>query len=246
LQIHKDLCRALAAANNGDPVRRIPVGQQLWHSIGKLRRVDNAWVIAREHLRQITLAAKGDNDILRAVRFDSARSKIAGCDLESLSRTIGLDRGDRYNFGLVVHNIIEVTRAPAQVVLILSASRRKSIEINEIQQTVILVQVVEEREVRPRIAQRGQVLDERDLHLGARQQHAGVPIELGLLLEEEHVGLGGKLALLESVVQRAGDGDAGGTEADAEEVEHGVLGGRLQVGALGELAGGRLRGDAGG
>ena len=59
------------------------------------------------------------------------------------------------------------------------------------------MEVVEEGEMRSWVSEGCQILDEGDLHLGALEQHASVPCELFLTLNEEHTSSGTQAAVLE-------------------------------------------------
>ena len=74
---------------------------------------------------------------------------------------------------------------PGQVVVELVARREERLVVDEVHEPVAFVQVVEEGEPAPRIAERDQVLRERDLHRRPVEQHAGMPPE-ALLTFHEH------------------------------------------------------------
>jgi hypothetical protein len=75
------------------------------------------------------------------------------------------------------------------------------------------VQVVDEGELAAWVAQRDQVLEERDLALRPRQQHAALPRDVVVLLDHEGVvGQVGRRQLLD----RHREGQVGRPRADRE------------------------------
>lgn len=191
-----------------------------------------------------SLAAESKQDVASLVLSDLAGHDVARGNSEELVRTRGLDGLNSHNLGLILDNVIEMARAPAKVVLELNSGRSEGAEVDEVDQAVVLVEVVKEGEVGARIAEGGKVLDEGDLHLGSRKEHAGVPGEVGLLLEEENLGRLGELAGLDGVVSSNGDGNASGAKANADKVVDLIGRGGPEVTALGEvlvLAGGSGR-----
>lgn len=100
----------------------------------------------------------------------------------------GVDAGD---FRGVADGAAEVASAPAHVILVLSPCRQEGAEVDELLQPALGEEVVEEGEGRRGVARRSEVFEEGNLHVRALQLHAGVPRELGLLLEEEDGGGGG-------------------------------------------------------
>jgi len=71
------------------------------------------------------------------------------------------------------------------------------------------------------------------LHLGSREQHTGVPGELGLLLQEENLGscaIRAKLlALGDGIVNSDGYSQRCGAEASADEVKLRIRGSGLEI-----------------
>lgn len=135
-----------------------------------------------------------------------------------------------------------MTRAPSHIIRILPPLRRECIQIRKLCQSTMFVQIVEESEMRPWITHRCEVFNEGDLHLCAGEEHARVPAELGLALEEKDFGSIGPDVMeawkgktgFEGVVEGDCNGERGGAETDADEVVD-VRGG----------GGGRAWGDGG-
>src|SRR5664279_970951 len=91
------------------------------------------------------------------------------------------------------------------------------------------MQVRQEAEPARRVSQCDQVLEEGHLHRRAVDQHARVPAESRLLLEElaSEVRATAVLVLLQD---RYGQRQVGRAEPDAEDVDHGsVLGGAAET-----------------
>lgn len=109
--------------------------------------------------------------------------------------------------------------APPQVILVLRTTREERPQVDEMVQPSLREEVVQESELRRRVSRGGEIFQEGDLHVCAGELHAGVPCELGLLLEEEDFGKrsGGRFGV--GVVQGNGDGERGGPETDADKVK---------------------------
>lgn len=244
LNVAEDLRRRLASAENSHANRSGLVAEELGNHAGVLARVDNTGVVLGKRLGDGSLAAESKQDVASLVGGDVASNNVARSNSEELVRSRGLNGLNSNDLRLIFYHIIEMTRAPAEVVLELDSRRGEGAEVDKINQALILVKVVEEGEVGAGIAQRGKVLDEGDLHLGSGKEHAGVPGKVSLLLEKEDLGRLGKLAGLDGVVRSNGDRNAGGAEANADEVVDLIRRGGPQVTALGEvlvLAGGGSR-----
>ena len=177
----------------------------------------------REAFRDRRLAADGQQNILPPIGGGSPGLDVPRRDVEGIEWP-GLVRGwrDREHLCLVFHHVVEVARTPSQVVLVFDPCGQEGAQVGELDQTTILVQVVEECEVRPRVSQAGQILNEGDLHLRPGQEHACVPGKARLLLQKQDLGHMADSAGLERVVKRNCNGQAGGTKADADEVVDGV------------------------
>ncbi len=102
-------------------------------------------------------------------------------------------------------------RGPAAVVVVLDPQRVEVLPDVERVQSALLLQVVQEGVRRGRVGQGDQVRHERGLEVGAVQEHAGVPLEVGLGLQEDAVQFGDRLG-------EAGEAEVEGAEPDPHEV----------------------------
>lgn len=236
VDVAEDLGGGLAGADDGDAVGAGVVLEDLGHELGVLGGVDDLGVLGGEDLGDVGLAAVGDEDVAGAVGRDLAGLDVAGLDGPHLDAALGRRvGGDGDDLAAVLDDVVEVGGTPAEVVLVLGAGGEEGVEVGELNEAVVAVEVVEEGELRAGVAEGGHVLDEGDLHLGTGQEHARVPGEGGLLLEEEDLGRGaaGELAAgLLGVVNGDGDGQGGRAEAAADEVVDLAGVGREQVGGL--------------
>ncbi|GAA3157202.1 hypothetical protein GCM10020001_096540 [Nonomuraea salmonea] len=85
--------------------------------------------------------------------------------------------------------------------------------VDEVEQPAFLPQIAQEAELAGRITHGDQVLQERDLHGRAFDEHAAMPAEGGLFLQEDRVD-----SVTVTLFERDGQGQVGGPEADANEV----------------------------
>ena len=160
LDVVEDLGRTLPSTDNGHPVRSRRVCQELGYFLRILRRMHDSWALRREEFRDGRLAANGEDDVSGLVICHFPGGGITGRDGEGLEGSALLGRSHGENLVLVLDEVVKVASAPAQVVFILDAGRKESIEVGEFDQPVILVEVVEKCEVRSGVAQRGHILDE--------------------------------------------------------------------------------------
>jgi hypothetical protein len=196
--------------------------------------VQDTRVLGREALGERRLATSSNKNVTAAERLNLTSLAVASLDSEGLDGTSLLALGgDRENLVVVAHNMVEPRRAPAEVVLVLSTGREESAQVGEVNETTLTVEVVKESKLRSGVAKSGQILDEGDLHLGSREQHTGVPSELGLLLEEKHLGscaIRAKLlALGDGIVHSDGYSQRCGAEASTDEVKLRVRGSGLEI-----------------
>ena len=189
LQVAEDFRRALASSNNSDAVGLLRLGKNLGYKLGILRRVNDPGVIDGEDLRNLGLSSESKHDVLGSVGGDRTSANIAATDGEDLNSGFGSGlRGDGNDFMVVLDNIIKVRGAPSEVVLELNAGGQEGIEVDKVDQPIVLMKVIEESEARPGIPESSKILKERNLHLRAREEHAGMPGEASLLLEEKNAG----------------------------------------------------------
>jgi hypothetical protein len=127
----------------------------------------------------------------------------------------GLDRGD----GLaVVHVPVERVGDPAQVVVELDAGRIEVLQVHEFVEPAAFEQVVDERVAARRIAHRDEILQKRDLHPAVVEQHAAVPAERGLALDEALRERARAVAAFRDTHRQR---EVRRPEADADQVEYG-------------------------
>lgn len=81
-------------------------------------------------------------------------------------------------------HVVDLGRGPLEVVVELDPQRKEVLVVDEVDQPVLALQIAEEAELAGRVPERHQVLEEGDLHGGVVDQHAAVPAEARLLLEE--------------------------------------------------------------
>jgi hypothetical protein len=103
----------------------------------------------------------------------------------------------------------------------LDAQREQDLVVDELDEAVAFAQVGQEAEVADRVPHGDQVLQERHLHGGVVEQHAAMPAEGGLPLEER----GGERGATGLVPLVDGDGQrqVGRAEPDADDVEDALL-----------------------
>lgn len=225
LKVVVDLGGTLAASQNRDVVRLAVIVQQSGQGCAVLGRMHDSGVLrqARRHLRG---TSDGHHHLTSASRGDVARLHVARLHREKIDHRavgVGLARNHLDDLLAVAHDVGKPLRAPAHVVLELQPSGEEGAQVGEMDQTVLLVKVVEEGKAAAGIAEGGQVLDKRDLHSRARNEHAGVPCELFLSLEEADLGLPARRGRLvqtrvQSIVKRNADCQGGGSESHAKKV----------------------------
>jgi hypothetical protein len=100
----------------------------------------------------------------------------------------------------------------------LDPQREEVLVVDEVDQPPLALEIAEEAELAGRVPQRHQVLEEGHLHGRVVDQHAAVPAEARLLLEEAR---GDRLLPADACVvlaDRDRHGHIGRSEADANEV----------------------------
>ena len=111
--------------------------------------------------------------------------------------------------------MFKVAGRPAQVIIEFVTAGEEGLQIDEVLQAAFAVQIVKEAEAAFRVTWRDQIFQERDLHMGVVQQHMRVPGKAGLALNEQGIL---RLPCLTMFVERKGQGNVGGAEADADQV----------------------------
>jgi len=229
VQVHEDLRRALARADDGDAPRLAVAGDGLQVVAG----VEDPRIVLEglELGRHPRHAADAHHQVAgQALAHRAGRVARAHPQQPDLAGTrLGQHLEDILAIGAAV---LELGRGPGEVVVELVAAGEEGLQVDEVLQPVLLMQVVQEGEAAGRVAQRRQVLQEGDLHVRLVQQHVLVPDETGLALHEQRVQRPVLRAALAAFLQRDGQGDVGRAEADADQVMevHGCL-------RIGELRG---------
>lgn len=128
------------------------------------------------------------------------------------------ERCDGDDLVTVGDHVVDLGRGPLEVVVELDPQREEVLVVDEVDQPALALQIAEEAVLAGRVPERHQVLEEGHLHGGVVDQHAAVPAEALLLLEE--VGGDGLLPADAGVVlaQRDRHGHIGGAEADSDQV----------------------------
>jgi hypothetical protein len=114
------------------------------------------------------LTADCNNDMLCAELPALTCGSVEGCDDEGFrfSRAeVELVDIDSLNVLIVINDVLKVLRTPPHVIFVLNPLRQESAKVGELDQSILVVEVVEERKVTAWVPQSGQILDERNLHL---------------------------------------------------------------------------------
>lgn len=88
------------------------------------------------------------------------------------------------DFGAVVDLVGDPGGGPLEVLVELDPQREKRLRVEEVHESAALPQEAQEAEVAGRIAHRDKVLEEGHLHRGIVDEHATVPAEGRLALQE--------------------------------------------------------------
>lgn len=107
-----------------------------------------------------------------------------GRHVEVLHDAVAHDRLDRYDLVAVGDHVVDLGRGPLEVLVELDPQREEVLVVDEVDQAALALQEAEEGVLAARVPERHQVLEEGDLHGRVVDEHAAVPAEAGLLLEE--------------------------------------------------------------
>lgn len=112
---------------------------------------------------------------------------LAGVDqhVDQLDAVLGGHRAYADHLVAVPDQVVHLGSGPFEVVVVLDPQRVERLVVDEVDQPALGVQVGQETEPAGGVAQRHQVLEERDLHCRVVQQHAPVPAEALLSFEED-------------------------------------------------------------
>ena len=176
-------------------------------------------------LGQARLEPHGDDEVAGAVRRHGAGPRDG--DVEEADLAAVLYRRHVDDLAGVGDERSHPRGGPLQVVVELHPQREEGLVVHEVRQPSLLVQVADEAAVARGIARRHEILQERDLHRRVLEQHAAVPAERLLALEEhglDHV-VGARLTIV--LVDREREREIGRPEADADHVVHATMAGRV-------------------
>lgn len=138
--------------------------------------------------------------------------------VEVFHRPVVHERCDGDDFVAVGDEVVDLGRGPLEVVVELHPQREEVLVVDEVDQSALALQVAEEAEFAGRVPERHQILEEGHLHGGVVDEHAAVPAEARLLLEE----VGGDRILPADfavvLAERDRHGHIRRAEADADEV----------------------------
>jgi hypothetical protein len=115
-------------------------------------------------------------------------------------------------------HVVDLGSGPLQVVVELDAQREEGLVVDEVDQPPPALEVAEEAVLAGRIPERHQVLEKGDLHGRVIDQHAPVPAEARLLLEEVSSHPLPPADACVVLVERDRHGHIGRPEADSYEV----------------------------
>ena len=108
--------------------------------------------------------------------------------------------------------LFKVRSAPGHVIIVLLAQGKESREVGESDETLLGMEIVDEREFRSRVAQGGQILEERNLHAGVRKKHTRMPYEAPLSFNVQDSGVDSP------VMKSDSDGQRRRSESDTYEI----------------------------
>ena len=209
-QVEIDLGGALAGADDGDG----RLGGQFLLARQIVGVVAHAAARDRHHVthgiggfRQVGLGAGAQHQLACAIG-----EGFAGA---GASAAHDIDVADMLDILDVVieAQAAQLARRPLAVLVVLTTQQEEVFADVEVVELVMQFQIVEEAEVAGRVGQRDHVRHEGRLHAGIFQQHARVPVERGLALEEDALDVFQRLA-------QAGKAEVEGADADGNEVQH--------------------------
>ncbi len=198
VEVADHLRRALSGAHDRDAAQALGFhGLEPGQELGAVQHRGAAFEAVR-HLRH---QAGRDHDVAR-VNGPAATGGLPDLQLQPVhGAVLRTDRSHRDDLGAVGNVLGEPGLDPFEIVVELAAAREEFRAVRICGQPALSVQIRHEAVGRRRVPERHQVLEERDLHFRVGQQHAPVPAEHRLLLEEESVH-GGISGLRPDLVER--------------------------------------------
>ncbi|CAM5549958.1 hypothetical protein STENM36S_01019 [Streptomyces tendae] len=213
VQVGDVLGGTLPGADDDEPggrraLQRIDPGQQFG--------VVPDTVAALHALRHEGAQSGADDEVARPVEFQPLPR--ADRHLQVVHDSVPHDGCDTDDLVAVGDHVVDLGRGPLEVVVELDPQREQAFVVDEVDQPSLALQVAEEAVLAGRVPQGHQVLEEGHLHGRVVDQHAAVPAEARLLLEE--AGVERLLPAGPCVVfaDRDRHGDIGRSEADTDEV----------------------------
>lgn len=240
LQVVEDLSGTLATSENGNVVRVELILKHGGQGGAILGRVHDARVLG-QLLRHLRLASDSNDHLARLSGHHLAGLHITREHRKVIDNgAVGIRlAGDHLGHLLSVrHDILEAVGTPAHVVFKLQTSGEEGAQVGEMDQSIFLVEVVEEGEAAARITEGGEIFDKGDLHPRAGDQHARMPGKLFLTLEKADLGLEvgigarGAQSRVQRIVQSNGNGQRGGAKPNANEIMELFLRRSLQTGRI--------------
>jgi hypothetical protein len=202
------------AGPDDDEAGRVGVGQAL-HPGQQIGVVPDA-VRTVDTLRHLGPQTCADDEVAGPVDHD-LRART-GRHIDVLHDSVAYDGPYGDDLVPVGHHVVDLGRGPLEVVVELDPEREETLAVDEVDQPPLALQVTQEAELTRRIPQCHQVLEEGHLHGRVVDQHAAVPAEARLPLEE--VSSDRLLPVDACIVlaERYRHGHIGRSEADSYEV----------------------------
>lgn len=173
-------------------------------------------VAALDAFRHERAQAGADDEVAGAV--DREPLPRPDRHVQVLHRSVVDDGCDGDDFVVVGDQVRDLRRGPLEVLVELDPEREEVLVVDEVDQPPLALQIAEEAVLAGRVPERHQVLEEGHLHGRVVDEHAPVPAEARLLLEE--VSADRLLGATSCVVlaDRDRHGHIGRPEADTNEV----------------------------
>jgi hypothetical protein len=181
VQVAGHLRGALPGADHDDPARVAQAGEP----VEQLLAVPDP-LVAHHPLRQDRFEPGREDQVTGAPGGQRAVT-LADDHVQILDRPGHRHRGDRDDLGAVLHLVGEGGGRPFEVVVELPPGGEHRLVVDEVDQAPFGLQIGEKAELARRIPHGDQILEEGHLHRGPFQQHAPVPAEGGLFVEEHGV-----------------------------------------------------------
>lgn len=173
--------------------------------------------------REVRLQSGGDADAAGAA--DGEPVRVAGGtagDVEVADLSVPADGAYGDDLGGVLDEVGDAGGGPREVVVELDAQREEGLQVEEVDQPALVAQVAQEAEVAGGVTHRHQVLEEGHLHGGVVDEHAAVPSEAGLSLQESDPRSVLRAGPCGVLVERDGEREIRRAESDPQYVVDGI------------------------